>query len=212
MQALRLGGMGGTQAAWFGVSLLYAASAALIARQMLRTYPHPRIGGCNAVTLLRAAITCALLAPLAGGMAAGWTVAVVASAALMLDGVDGWLARRARLVSGFGARFDMEVDAAFALTLALHAWLGSGIGAGVLLLGLVRYVFVAASLVMPWLRGALPHSFRRKLICVIQLAALIVLQLPPLPPEAAVLLAWSATGVVILSFAIDIRWLWRHPA
>ncbi|MEF9604901.1 CDP-alcohol phosphatidyltransferase family protein [Paracoccus sp. PXZ] len=210
MQALRLGGIGGMAGGWLAASALYLGCCAMILAQMRRSYPHDRIGGCNAVTLLRAAITCALLAPLADGVAAGWAVATAGLAALVLDGVDGWLARRSGLVSGFGARFDMEVDAAFALTLALHAWLGTTLGPEVLLLGALRYGFVVAGLILPWLRAELPQRLRRKAICVLQLGTLILLQ-TPLPSHAqAGLLAWIATAAVVLSFALDIRWLWRH--
>ncbi|WP_104492818.1 CDP-alcohol phosphatidyltransferase family protein [Paracoccus denitrificans] len=210
MQALRLAGMGGTAGGWLAASALYLACCAMILAQMRRSYPHDRIGGCNAVTLLRAAITCALLAPLADGAAAGWAVAMAGLVALALDGVDGWLARRSGLVSGFGARFDMEVDAAFALTLALHAWLGTTLGPEVLLLGVLRYGFVAAGTALPWLRADLPQRLRRKAICVLQLATLLLLQ-TPLPSHAqAGFLAWLATAALALSFALDIRWLWRH--
>ncbi len=210
MQALRLGGIGGTAGGWLAASALYLGCCAVVLAQMRHSYPHDRIGGCNAVTLLRAAITCALLAPLADGAAAGWAVTIVGGVALALDGLDGWLARRAGLVSGFGARFDMEVDAAFALTLALHAWLGTTLGPGVLLLGVLRYGFVAAGLVLPWLRAELPQRLRRKAICVLQLGTLVLLQ-TPLPSHAqAGFLAWLATAALALSFALDIRWLWRH--
>ncbi|GEK68910.1 Phosphatidylglycerophosphate synthase [Paracoccus denitrificans] len=210
MQALRLAGMGGTAGGWLAASALYLACCAMILAQMRRSYPHDRIGGCNAVTLLRAAVTCALLAPLADGAAAGWAVAMAGLVALALDGVDGWLARRSGLVSGFGARFDMEVDAAFALTLALHTWLGTTLGPEVLLLGVLRYGFVAAGTALPWLRADLPQRLRRKAICVLQLATLLLLQ-TPLPSHAqAGFLAWLATAALALSFALDIRWLWRH--
>ncbi len=210
MQALRLGGIGGTAGGWLAASALYLGCCAMVLAQMRRSYPHDRIGGCNAVTLQRAAITCALLAPLADGTAAGWAVAIVGGVALALDGLDGWLARRAGLVSGFGARFDMEVDAAFALTLALHASLGTTLGPEVLLLGVLRYGFLAAGLVLPWLRADLPQRLRRKAICVLQLGTLVLLQ-TPLPGHAqAGFLAWLATAALALSFALDIRWLWRH--
>lgn len=179
---------------------------------MGRSYPHHRIGGCNAVTLLRAALTCALLAPLVTGQAAGWAVAGVAGTALVLDGVDGHLARRSGLVSRFGARFDMEVDAALALVLSLHVIAGTVVGPEILVLGLARYGFVLAGTVLPWMRADLPDRRWRKVICVIQIAALILLQLPVLTPDQAIWLARIAALLVIASFATDIRWLWmRRP-
>ena len=70
------------------------------------------------------------------------TVVVVAA----LDGVDGWLARRDAQASSFGARFDMETDAAFILILSVLVWQHGKAGAWVLGCGLMRYVFVAAGL------------------------------------------------------------------
>lgn len=175
-----------------------------------RTYPHHRLGACNVVTLMRAALVCALLVPLADGRPAGWGVAAVAAVALALDGVDGWLARRSGLVSRFGARFDVEVDAALALVLSLHALSGTIVGAEVLLLGLIRYAFVIAGLFLPWLTADLPPSDRRKFICVLQLAALITLQPPLLNDDLAVWGARLAAAAVILSFAVDVRFLWER--
>lgn len=198
----------GTGALLAGAAFLLAAL--IIAIGMRRHYPHPRIGACNTVTLARTALTTALLAPLAGGEAAGWAVAAVASVALLLDGVDGLLARRSGLVSAFGARFDMEVDAALALVLALHVLAGTAVGAEVLVLGVMRYVFVTGAALLPWMRQDLPVSMRRKSICVLQLAALIVLQVPQLPVDTAIWLARGASAALVWSFLSDVIWLWRH--
>lgn len=211
MQAMRLAGVGGAFGGWLVASALYLGCCALILPILRRHYPHDRIGGGNAVTLTRAAMVCGLLPALGSAQAAGFSVAVAGVLALALDGVDGWLARRAGLTSRFGARFDMEVDAVFALVLAVHVWLGTGLGAAVLLLGAMRYLFIGAGWLLPWLRADLPQRLRRKAICVLQLAALIALQ-TPMDLHQARLLAWLATGAVVLSFALDIRWLWRHRA
>lgn len=211
MQLCRAVGLPGDAAGWWVASGLYLAGSALVVRLMRRFYPHDRIGGCNAVTILRGALVAALLPPLLlPGGAAGIAVASVGAAALALDGVDGWLARRSGLVSDFGARFDMEVDAALALILSLHVLTGTEVGAEVLLLGLTRYVFVFAGAVWPALTAPLPQRFRRKLICVLQLAALVVLQLPGLPADVAIWLARAAGVALLWSFAVDIFWLWRR--
>lgn len=202
-----LGGSAGDQLAAAAVFLLVCGA---VARLIGRSYPHARLGACNVVTLMRAALVCALLVPLLDGRAAGWGVALVATVALALDGADGWLARRSGLVSRFGARFDMEVDAALALVLSLHALAGTSAGAGILVLGVIRYAFVLAGFAWPWLRGDLPPSDRRKRICVLQVATLIVLQTPLLAGHPAALLAGLAAAAVIWSFAIDIRTLRRR--
>jgi phosphatidylglycerophosphate synthase len=178
-------------------------------------YPHPQFGACNTVTLLRAGLGASLVTPLLTGNVATtplgeWAVVVVAVIALSLDGVDGWLARRSGLASALGARFDMEVDAALALILALHALADGLVGPVVLLLGLMRYVFVAASYPFPWLSAPLPDRFGRKLVCVVQIAALIALQIPPLSAAMAQWIAFGAALALIWSFGRDTIWLWRH--
>lgn len=210
MQLCRHGGAAGDWTGWWIASALYLAGSGAVLMLMRRFYPHSRMGGCNGVTLLRAALVAALLPPLVERDAAGLTIAVIGATALALDGVDGWLARRSGLASAFGARFDMEVDAALALILSLHILAGTGVGAEILVLGLTRYVFVAAGLVWPVLTAPLPQRFRRKLICVIQLATLILLQLPMLPTDLAIWLARLAGAALLWSFAVDIRWLRRH--
>lgn len=184
----------------------------LTGRAMRHAYPHPRIGFCNALTLVRAALACALIAPLLSGQTAGWLVAGIAGVALTLDGADGWAARRQGLASDFGARFDMEADSLLALILSLHVVAGSAVGAEGLVLGLARYVFLAAMPVWPWLTRPLPQKFRRKAICVAQMLALILLQLPVLSPDAAILLARLTAALIIWSFAVDILWLRERAA
>jgi phosphatidylglycerophosphate synthase len=195
----------------FGTAILAWLLVCLgVAALMRRGYPHHRIGGCNVVTLLRAALVCALLMPLMGGHAAGWAVTGVAGIGLILDGVDGFLARRSGLVSRFGARFDMETDAALALVLSLHVIAGTAVGPAILVLGLTRYAFVLAGAVLPWLRADLPDRWWRKAICVVQIAALILLQLPWLAPDQAITIARLTALLLIGSFAVDIRWLWMR--
>lgn len=201
---------GGTAA----LSISMAATLILLAFvrwKLPRHYPHPRFGLCNAVTQARAAMTAALFGMLWSGPQ-GWDVLVVAAVALSLDGVDGWLARRSGLSSDFGARFDMETDAALALVLAAHVWLGGMTGPEVLLLGAMRYAFVAAFWPCPWLAASLPDRFGRKVVCVVQIAALIVLQVPELPQAVAQAVAWGAVAALVWSFGRDVLWLWRHRA
>jgi phosphatidylglycerophosphate synthase len=177
-------------------------------RALRRSYPHPRLGLCNLVTLGRMALATTLIVPLTAGVGASWTVFAVAATALALDGVDGWLARRRGLASAFGARFDMEVDAVLALILSLSAAAGPA-GPVAILLGLPRYLFVAAARVLPWMRRDLPQRFSRKAVCVLQLGALIALQAPVLPQALALPLVVIAAGALVWSFALDLLWLWR---
>ncbi len=170
------------------------------------------LGLCNVVTLGRLVLVSALVAPLFFDGASAWLVVGLSAVVLAFDGVDGWLARRSNLVSGFGARFDVEVDSAFALILAVHALIDGSAGPIVLLLGLVRYVYVLAGLALPWLNGPLPERFSRKAVCVLQLLALIALQLPFVTPPFSTVLVIIAAAAVLWSFGRDILWLRRSRA
>lgn len=202
------------------VALAVFVVIALIAgRGISAHYPHDRLGSCNIVTLFRGALVAALagliVAPSPGTLpdAAEWGMVGVAAVSLTLDGVDGRLARSSGLVSDFGARFDMEVDSVFALVLALMVWLSGTVGVWVLVLGVMRYLYVAAGWVLPWLNAPLPEQvMRRKTVCVIQIGALIVLTAPFVTGWPAVLLAAVASALLVWSFAVDIVWLWKRRA
>lgn len=187
----------------------YGAGAWLALALLRRGFPHGSLGLCNLVTLARLAMTAALLAPLAAPPQLAWGIVALAILALALDGVDGWLARREGRISSFGARFDMEVDSALALILALNAWASGSAGAAVLLIGLPRYAFALAAVLLPWLDRPLPERRSRKTVCVLQLATLIALQLPNLPRSVADPLVAAVAVALIWSFWTDLRWLWR---
>jgi phosphatidylglycerophosphate synthase len=178
------------------------------------SHPFPRFGPANWVTAVRAGLV-ALLAGLivepAPPPVMGWATAVAALAA-SLDGVDGWLARRTRMESAFGARFDLETDALLTLVLALLAWRHDKAGAWVVLSGLLRYLFVGAGWLWRWVAQPLPSSLRRKTVCVIQIVGLILVIAPPVSPPLSGILAAVALAALIWSFAVDLAWLWRHAA
>jgi phosphatidylglycerophosphate synthase len=148
------------------------------------------------------------VAPTATGLSALATAAGTVVA--VLDGVDGQLARRRGEASEFGARFDMETDALLVLALAALAWRWDRAGAWVLLSGLLRYAFVVAGLLAPWLRRPLAPSRRRQAICVVQIIVLLAVISPLLPPVATAPLALAGLLALATSFAIDLLWLARH--
>ncbi len=172
-----------------------------------------RFGYANAVTAARLVLV-AYVATLAAdrSTAAAWTVIVVGTLAALLDLADGWIARRTQTETPFGARFDMEVDALFIVILSVLVWRWEKAGAWVLLSGLLRYAFVAAGWLLPWLRAALPPSIRRKAICVIQIVVLIVAVGPVIPVWFSTLITAAGLGILGYSFVVDTVWLWRHAA
>jgi phosphatidylglycerophosphate synthase len=191
--------------------LVFGAGALLVLRGLPAHHPFRTLGPANGVTLVRGALV-ALLAGLIGERAPGApTFAVaIAVAVIVLDGVDGWLARRTRMASRFGARFDMETDAVLVAVLALLAWQFGKVGAWVLLSGLMRYLFLAAGALVPLLRRPVPSSYRGKSIAVVQILALIVAIAPFSSVELATAVAAIALGLLTGSFLLDAVWLVQH--
>jgi phosphatidylglycerophosphate synthase len=177
-------------------------------------HPFDRFGAANQITTARAMLV-ALIAGLIGEPRFPVVAASAAAASVLataLDGVDGWLARRHRIASDFGARFDMEIDALLILVLAVLVWRHEKAPAWVVLSGLLRYAFVAMGAVAPWLRAPLAPSRRRQTICVIQIVALTLALLPDVRPPLSALLAAAALLTLFYSFLVDTLWLSRHAA
>ena len=202
---------------WAGTYVLaglagYAIVSVIVVVRVGSRRGRAGFGIANQITLLRAGLVClASGALLAGGSssASEWSLVVLVAAALSLDAADGWLARRLRLASGFGARFDLEIDAWLILVLALLVWQSGRVGPWVLAIGLMRYVFVLASWYLPALRGPLPPSRRRQVVCVQQSVTLLVCLLPPVGNLFANVAAGLALLALLASFASDIIYLVR---
>ncbi|MEJ0008237.1 MAG: CDP-alcohol phosphatidyltransferase family protein [Steroidobacteraceae bacterium] len=203
----------GLDAAYLGkVLAVYAAGAVIVLIGLPGHHPFTSFGAANQVTVGRAALV-ALLAGLFAERAdarLALLAVVVAVPVAVLDGLDGWLARRQHMASDFGARFDMETDALFIMVLAALAWQFEKVGAWVLLSGLLRYAFVGAGLAVPWLRRPLPPSLRRKCIAVVQVVTLILVIAPFVPPTVAAPIAAIGLGALAGSFLTDIVWLFQH--
>jgi len=86
------------------------------------THPFRQFGAANQVTTARAMVV-ALVAGAIGEPAAPAVAATAAGAGLavtIMDGLDGWMARRSRMPSLSAARFEMEVDAIDRTDMAGH--------------------------------------------------------------------------------------------
>ena len=192
--------------------VVFAAIMTTALSRVRAFHPFPSFGPANATTTVRAALTalvCGYIGePHSPGLAVGAVTA--ATAATVLDGVDGWLARRTRMASAFGARFDMEVDALLILALSILVWRHGKAGAWVLVSGLLRYGFVAAGWFAPWLNRPLAPTQRARLICIVQVIALLVALLPSVAPAVSAPVAAIGTLALVYSFAVDTLWLWRH--
>jgi len=192
----------------------YLALAGLVLWTVPPTLPGPGIGPANRVTLGRAALAVPVFAlsvqPGLLGTTGRWWVIAVSTVVLILDGFDGRVARRTGTQTTFGARFDLELDAALIMALAVLVWRSGRVGPWVLLIGLMRYLFVAASRVWPSLRAELPESLRRKAVCVTQGVVLLVALGPIIPVWIAVLVSAGGLAALGYSFAVDVLWALRR--
>jgi phosphatidylglycerophosphate synthase len=192
---------------------LYLAMSAIILWSLPRDRPLGGLGPANRITLGRAALAMPVLAlalqPGSLDTTTRWWIIAVSTAVMLLDGVDGRVARRTRTVTPFGARFDMELDAALLMALAVLVWRDGRVGAWVLLIGLMRYGFVGASWRWPALARELPPSHRRKVVCVVQGVVLLVALGPIIPAWLAVSTCAAALAALAYSFLVDVRWALR---
>jgi phosphatidylglycerophosphate synthase len=184
--------------------------AALILRSSAPAERGRGLGPANRVTLGRAVLAMPVMAlavhPVVLDDAVRWWIIVVSTVVMVLDGVDGRIARSTGTETPFGARFDMELDAALLMALSLLVWRDGRLGVWVLLIGLMRYLFVAASWIWPALGRELPQSFRRKVVCVVQGVALLVALGPIIPDGLAVAAGAIGLAALTYSFAVDVRW------
>jgi phosphatidylglycerophosphate synthase len=207
--------------AFIGVGPAYplkavACFAALmaIALRLAGDHPFSRLGPANQITLARAMLA-GLTAALIGEPAtpALASAAIVAAAVTsVLDGLDGWTARRSGMASRFGARFDVETDALLIMALAGLVWYHGKAGPWVLACGLMRYAFVAGGWMLTWLAGPLTPTRRGRAVAVSQVVGLNIALLPAVTRPASALVALTTLAALIWSFAIDIGRLWRQRA
>jgi phosphatidylglycerophosphate synthase len=197
-----------------GIAGLGLFTGLLIAldRLLAGSHPYSRLGAANRITLARAAVACLIasraLDPAPLGTSERWLIVAIAGAALMLDGTDGWAARRQGLASTFGARFDMEIDAFAVAVLAVTVVKAAASPCWVLAIGAMRYLYVAAGRIFPVLRRP-PRSCafadrRRKAIAVAQSLALLAALAPATPANWAATVCALALGLLVYSFGADI--------
>jgi phosphatidylglycerophosphate synthase len=88
----------------------------------------------------------------------------------------------------------------------LSTYVAPILGLWVLAIGLMRYTFVAAGWMLPWLRLQLPPRYWRKVVTAVQGIAL-TLAASGLVPELAGVLVGVALVLLVESFGRDVSWL-----
>jgi phosphatidylglycerophosphate synthase len=163
------------------------------------------------ITLARAGLVAGVAALVVDSIGRPVDVAALtglATAALVLDAVDGQVARRLRACSELGARFDMEVDAF--LILVLSGYVAHRFGGWVLAIGLARYAFAAAGWLLPWLREPVPPRYWCKVVAAIQGIVLTVAAAGVLPKPVVVVALVIALLLLAESFGHQIGQLVRQ--
>jgi len=169
------------------------------------------LGYADWVTLVRATLVGGVAALVTHALHADVPVAplvAVAAVALALDAVDGLVARRTGTASPLGARFDMEVDAFLILVLSVSV--ATRLGAWVLAIGAMRYAYVVAGWVLPWLRRPVPPRYWRKVVAATQGVTLTAVTSDLFPPSVSAVAVAIALALLIESFGRDVVWQWRQ--
>lgn len=183
------------------------AAMALSALGLREPHPFRSLGPANRITILRAMLV-AGAAGLIGEVPVArvaWIGVLLTIAVAALDGVDGWLARRTRMASGFGARIDMETDALLIVAVSVLVWRHGKAGPWVLAGGAMRYVFVASGWLLPWMARPLRPTRRAKTITIVHMVGLTIALAPFAAPPISTLTAASTLAALTWSFAADVR-------
>jgi phosphatidylglycerophosphate synthase len=187
-------------AAALGLSLL-------LVMQRGRYTPDGSFGSANAVTVVRLAGVLGLT--LAGKEAPVALLVPLAVALMLLDGVDGALARRLGTASPFGAHFDVEVDALLVLVLGVTLWQRDRLGPWVLWAGSLRYLYVLVRALAPAPEPPQRSRFGRFAFGGVFTGLLLPLLVPGVAGTVA---AVAGTLLVTVSFAHSFHFTYAKSA
>jgi phosphatidylglycerophosphate synthase len=193
-----------------GLAAGWAATALLAAGRARRGQP---ILPPDWITLTRALLSAAVAALVADSWdrpLAVPAVVVLSSVALLLDAVDGQVARRTETGTPFGGRFDGEVDAF--LILVLSVAVSQDYGGWVLLIGSARYLLLIAGWLVPWLAAPLPPRYWGKVVAAVQGIVLTVAVSGVLPRLVGMIAVAVALVLLAESFGRSVVWLYRTGA
>jgi phosphatidylglycerophosphate synthase len=197
-------------AGWVAGTACGVFTCAALTRAVRRSATRA-IGPADRVTLTRATLVGGVTALTAESFQRSIPVGVMvvlATVALVLDAVDGKVARRTRTASALGARFDMEVDAF--LILVLSVYVARPVGVWVLAIGAMRYAFVMATWVLAWLRRPVPPRYWCKVVAATTGVVLVVVTAGVFPRPLSITALAVSLGLLTESFGREIVWLWHH--
>ena len=199
-------------AGWIAGLATGLAAAALLAAARMRS-DQPFLHPADWVTLTRAV----LVAGVAGLVADSFSRPVPVTAlvtlcivALVLDAVDGQVARRTGTATPLGARLDGEVDAFLILLLSIAV--SRDYGRWVLAIGAARYALLLAGWLIPWLAAPLPPRYWRKVVAAVEGIVLTVAVSGVTSRLVGMIAVAAALLLLVESFGRDVIWLYRTGA
>lgn len=167
-----------------------------------------RLGPANLITVLRGLLValvsgfCLLpVSRLSGVHGLAWLPGVLFVAALLLDLVDGAVARRYDRITELGRLLDMRIDALTVLCGSLLAALWAKAPGWFVLVGLAYYLFSLGCHLRKRRKKSchpLPHSKLRRLLAGVMMTTIGVILFPPVTVELSRLLA----AVIAVPFLI----------
>ncbi len=199
-------------AGWIAGLATGLAAAALLTAARMRS-DQPSIHPADWITLTRAILAAAVAGLVADSFSRPVPITALVTlsiVALVLDAVDGQVARWTGTATPLGARLDGEVDAFLILLLSITV--SRDYGWWVLTIGAARYAFLLAGWLMPWLAAPLPPRFWRKTVAAVEGIVLTAAAsgVPGhLVGEIAVVVALL---LLVESFGRDVIWLYRTGA
>jgi phosphatidylglycerophosphate synthase len=184
-----------------GIAPAVLAATLVLARARVLTTVADR------VTLTRTVLACgcaamAVLVLLGAAPAPNGWLFGMSIPTLLLDAVDGYVARRTDCATDEGARLDMEIDAA--LLVALSAAVATEIGWWAFFIGAMRYLYIGASRAWPTLATAIPRSRFRVVVAGSQGAVLSGALAPFIPSAVATVAVAMALALLLASFGSQV--------
>jgi phosphatidylglycerophosphate synthase len=194
-----------------GLTTGSAATALLVTARMRSD--QPAIFPADWVTLTRALLiagVAGLVADSFGRPISVTALVALSAAALVLDAVDGQVARRTGTATRLGARFDGEVDAFLILLLSIDV--SQDYGGWVLLIGAARYALLLAGWLIPWLAAPLPPRFWGKVVAAVTGIVLTVAASGLLDRRVGMIAVAAVLLLLAESFGRNVIWLYRTGA
>jgi phosphatidylglycerophosphate synthase len=197
---------------WIAGLVTGLAATALLATARMRS-DQPEIHPADWVTLTRTVLiagVAGLVADSFGRPSPVTALVTLSAVALVLDAVDGQVARRTGTATPLGARIDGEADAFLILVLSIAV--SRDYGGWVLAIGAARYAFLLAGWLIPWLAAPLPPRYWGKVVAAVTGIVLTVAASGVTSRLVGMIAVAAALLLLAESFGRNVIWLYRTGA